>query len=117
MHQKAQFQQVQTHQGKRVSSIGCCLLSLYIWLDELTFVYNVVCIILCIHDRSERQETNVTVDTTTTNDTAKVSVESRVIANSDDLFRKYDGLHDILANNDNLRLKVSTPNSNSSVSL
>jgi hypothetical protein len=55
--------------------------------------------------RSERQETNVTV---ATNDTTSVSVDSRVIANSDDLFRKYDGLHDILANNANLRQKVTT---------
>lgn len=52
------------------------------------------------YNRSERQDTNDTVDTAT------ASMDTRSLANSNDLFRKYDGLHDILADNDNLRLKV-----------
>jgi hypothetical protein len=54
-------------------------------------------------NRSERQGSDTTVATA---NTATLSVDGRVMANSDDLFRKYDGLHDILASNDNLRKKV-----------
>eukprot|EP00953_Heterococcus_sp_UTEX-ZZ885_P031263 16424-Heterococcus_DN1.PRE.2 len=53
--------------------------------------------------RSERQGSG---DTVATANTTTLSVDSRVIANSDDLFRKYDGLQDILASNDNLRKKI-----------
>jgi hypothetical protein len=95
-----------TSNSRSVVSIEhLCALAKALELLCKCYLYRVVLSYDMHVSRSERQGSG---DTVATANTATLSVDSRVIANSDDLFRKYDGLQDILASNDNLRKKVNT---------